>query len=466
MLNKFFKTIHNKYSRIFKFIFFLRYLFAVFLVAISLFLTIPMFFNYEKKAQFLKDYLKKDYNFEINKYTNIKYKAFPVPRIELKNVQINLDKSRINLDTNKLKIYPKIFSIYDFDNFKAKKILLTNNYVNLDSKNLKYFVDSLLNQKNRLSFNNLNIKILNQNKFVLSLENLYFANFGYKKYLITGKVFEKKFNAQLGNDFKSVNFNILNTGINAKIQFDENQVPGKKSGIFKSKILNSNLRFNFDLEKEKLKIYDSFFRSKNITFNNEVLIIFSPFLDINTNFVFEEFNFKILEKIDFNQILILKEKIKKINSKNQLNFKSKKFTKNIIDDLKIQIDLAYGRINYKKEFFIADNHFRCVGNLNILEEFPLLYFNCLTIIDHKKELLKKLSIKMKVKNDTLNLLTKGNINILNQKVNFDKVSLNNENFSQEDLKYFKSSFENIFLDKGFLEILNLKKIKNFILDVI
>ena len=73
---------------------------------------------------------------------------------------------------------------------------------------------------------------------------------------------------------------------------------------------------------------------------------------------------------------------------------------------------------------------------------------------------------MKVKNDTLNLLAKGNINILNQKVNFDKVSLNNENFSQEDLKYFKSSFENIFFDKGFLEKLNLKKIKNFILDVI
>ena len=43
------KTINNKYSRFFKFIFFLRYLFAIFFISIALFLTIPGFFNYEKR---------------------------------------------------------------------------------------------------------------------------------------------------------------------------------------------------------------------------------------------------------------------------------------------------------------------------------------------------------------------------------------------------------------------------------
>ena len=58
MLNKFFKTIHNKYSRLFKFIFFLRYLFATFFVSIFLFLIVPIFLNHEKKVELINNYLE------------------------------------------------------------------------------------------------------------------------------------------------------------------------------------------------------------------------------------------------------------------------------------------------------------------------------------------------------------------------------------------------------------------------
>ena len=54
MFNKFLKTIHNKYSRFFKFIFLLRYLIAIFLVSSVLFLTIPIFLNHEKKNRTYK----------------------------------------------------------------------------------------------------------------------------------------------------------------------------------------------------------------------------------------------------------------------------------------------------------------------------------------------------------------------------------------------------------------------------
>ena len=53
MINKFFKIINNKYSRIIKFVFFLRYLFGVFL-SITLFLIIPKFFDYKKKQTLSK----------------------------------------------------------------------------------------------------------------------------------------------------------------------------------------------------------------------------------------------------------------------------------------------------------------------------------------------------------------------------------------------------------------------------
>ena len=61
---------------------------------------------------------------------------------------------------------------------------------------------------------------------------------------------------------------------------------------------------------------------------------------------------------------------------------------------------------------------------------------------------------------------KGNLNILNKKINFEKNQLNDNYIaSKEDLKYFKKTFENIFFDENFFEIFSLKKIKKFILEI-
>ena len=149
MINKFFKTIHNKYSRFFKFIFFLRYLFVIFFISISLFLTIPIFFNYEKEEDLIKNYLIKDYNFKINEYENIKYKAFPVPRLELKKVQLNFLKSNTKFKIKNLKIYPKILNIYNLNNFDTNKIVLNNITSDIEISNFLIFFDQLLSQKKK-----------------------------------------------------------------------------------------------------------------------------------------------------------------------------------------------------------------------------------------------------------------------------------------------------------------------------
>ena len=57
MINKIFKRIHNKYSTLFKFIFFLRHLFGIFFIAVILFLSIPYFFDYKKQDIVIKKYL-------------------------------------------------------------------------------------------------------------------------------------------------------------------------------------------------------------------------------------------------------------------------------------------------------------------------------------------------------------------------------------------------------------------------
>ena len=462
MLNKFFKTIHNKYSRLFKFIFYLRYLFATFFVSIFLFLIVPIFLNHEKKAELIKNSLLENYDFEINDYENIKYKAFPFPSFEFEKTQVKFLKSNTNLDVNFLKVYPKIFSIYNPDHFETNKIILKENVASLKTLNFYTFIEQLPKQKKKVSFNDLNIKIINDDKLVVGLENIFFSNFGYKKNSIEGKIFGKKFEVKLEGNLEFIEFKLPNLGITTNLELNKKT----KKGTFKSKILNTNLKFDFEYDNERLKIFNSFFRSKNLSFDNETLITLRPFFEVETNFELKEFNSKMLKKINFIKLLDKKNIIKKINIKNAIIYKPKKFSKNFINDLNLKVDLANGRLNYEKDFLIEKNFFKCKGDLNLSEEYPLLYFDCSAIIKDKKRLLKKFLVNIKSSDEVSGLKVKGNLNILNKKINFEQISLNEKKFQKEDLKYFKNSFENILFNKSFLEIFEIKKIKNYILEVI
>ena len=104
MINKIYKTINNKYSKFFKFLFFLKYVFAIFLIAILLFLTIPKFFNYEKKQEILKDYLVNYYNLDLKNFGSIEFKVFPLPNLHIIDAKLKVKNKPIFLNTKNLNI--------------------------------------------------------------------------------------------------------------------------------------------------------------------------------------------------------------------------------------------------------------------------------------------------------------------------------------------------------------------------
>ena len=85
MLNKILKTIHNKYSKFFKFIFPKILICGIFYFFNYIF-NVPYLFDYEQKFKNIKNYLFKNYNFEINSYGKISYRLIPSPNIELENI--------------------------------------------------------------------------------------------------------------------------------------------------------------------------------------------------------------------------------------------------------------------------------------------------------------------------------------------------------------------------------------------
>ena len=466
MLNKFVKTIHNKYYKFFRFIFFLRYLFTIFFVTITLFLIIPNFFNYEKKSKFIIDHLLDNYNYKVTRFEKIKFTSFPVPKLEIKNAIISFNSTSKNLKLKNLIVYPKLLNIYQYENFQSNKIVFTDSDISLETAELFDLLNELFKQKNKLIIKNLDINIINEDKAVIGIKNIKFKNFGYNENLIQGKIFKKNFRLKFENNFKHIDFEIKNSGISAVINLKKNEGKNIKKGILKSQILNTNLKTDFVFDEKEIQFDNFFFRNKDIVFSNQSLIIFKPFLDINSKYIIEEFNPHILEKINLNELLKSKNFIKKINSKNEINFKSKKFSNNFIDQLDLKINLAYGRINYSKKILISDDIFECNGDINLLEDYPILFFDCNIFSYDKKKLLKKFSVKTKKKDEHFKLQVKGNLNILSKKINFKKVLLNeNYNASKTDLKYFKDTFENILYDENFTKIFKLKKIKEFILEV-
>ena len=147
MINKFYKRIHNKYLRVFKFFFFLRYVFTIFLIATSLFFLIPKFFNYEKKQEIIQEYLNNYYNLELNNYQSIEFKIFPLPNLLIKNADYNIKGENINLKSFNINIFLNLKNIYNYQNFNANKILLYKNELFLDINKTENFI-SYINKLN------------------------------------------------------------------------------------------------------------------------------------------------------------------------------------------------------------------------------------------------------------------------------------------------------------------------------
>ena len=100
-----------------------------------------------------------------------------------------------------------------------------------------------------------------------------------------------------------------------------------------------------------------------------------------------------------------------------------------------------------------------------MDDYPIFYFNCSIYSLDKRDLYKKIGIDYKKKNESFKLDIKGNLNILNNKINFDFIKFNNFTIPNEDLKFFKISFENILFDKNLIKIFELSKIRKFILEI-
>ena len=104
--------------------------------------------------------------------------------------------------------------------------------------------------------------------------------------------------------------------------------------------------------------------------------------------------------------------------------------------------------------------------MNLLEDNPILIFNCAISTNNKKKFLRNFSIDIKETNKPLNLEIVGNLNLYQNKINFLDIKMNKSyQASDVDLKFFKDSFENILLENNLLDLFDNKKINKFMKEI-
>ena len=464
MINKIYKRIHSKYSRLFNFFFFLRYVFVIFLIAISLFLSVPKLFNYEKKEDIIKNYLSNFYDLEIINYSTIEYKILPFPNLTIKNSNLKIINKPINLKSNNINIFLNLRNIYNYENFKAKKISLEEGKISININEAKNLINYFKKLKYKFDIRNLNVNLKKNDKSIIKIKDIKFSNYGYQKYNINGEMLDKKFKASLENNNQNFNFKLLDAGIEAKFKLNN---ADKYSGTSKINMSNNLLRFDYRINNNQLELIKSNFRNKDVSFSLDSIVKFNPFFSIYSNININEIDKNLINNLSLEKILTNKEIIKKLNSKIKITYKGKKYFAEVIESYTSDLNLAYGRIDFTNKFLIAGNKINCKGDSILTDEFPRLNFICLIDLKNKKKFLKKFSISKKLNQDSKNITIKGSLNLFNKKVNFEKIN-NDKSYlaNDEDLQYFKVQFENIMFDQNFFQIFKKDKIEKFLLEVI
>ena len=467
MINKINKSIHNRYLKFYKFFFYLRHLFAIFIVTTGLFFLIPKFFDYEKKQVLIKEHLLNDYNLELNDYKLIEYKVFPLPNLVIQEASFKIKEKPLKFKTKNLNINLRLKDIYGHKNFKSKKISFIENEMSLDIKETKKLLSYFKELKNKLDIKDLNLNIKKKEFSLIKIKNVNFSNYGYNKYIFNGEIFDKNFLFVIKEN-KNIEFKILDTGINADFTYKKDNFKNSIIGSSKVNILNNFLRFEFKLDTNQVEMIKSNFRNKVLSAQFNSLIKYNPYFSINSNIDINKIDEKFFKSINLEKILTENKKvIKKINSINKINYKAKKYSSDLIRSYSLNTNLAYGRLDFTNKIQILGGNIICKGDSIFIDQYPRLNFICSLKLNNPKKFLKKLSVSKNIKNDPLNIEVEGSLNIFRRKINFNKINLkNNIEANIEDKQYFKDAFEKIMYDENFFDIFKINKIKDFLIAVI
>ena len=451
------------------------YFIGIVVFSALIYLSIPMFFNYDKLE--LESAVCKDLNIKCTIKGKVRYSFFPTPRIKIKDLIIQdfVDKKNTlgKIDNTTIKL--SFFNLSNKNKLNFTKIEFQKAEINFDLHKLEEYKNFFKKEFNSKPINlkKGEIKFFDGEKSIATIGD---ANFKYK----TNKNIDEVI---LKGDF-------LNDGIYISLKNKKND--NNSSKIFILKFLDTNTKvniFNSDLDKNTISGNISFKKGKNkltsifdykdgqIIFKQANLrnafldgkfdgeVKFLPYFNFNLNVDLSSVNFNSLHS----SLVALDEKSKKnlfkINEKinGQLNLSADKiFSKRTL------IDSFESRIQFTNGNILIDQLLLNLGKLGAADvtgiiknnkKFSNFKFENNIFVDNLKRFYNKFGIFNK-QNISSSLFISGSFDLVNLRLRLDEIS-DEKKFKNEDVANIEREFNDLVLEDGYASLFNFLKLKEF-----
>ena len=376
----------------------------------------------------------------------------PSPSIIITNSVTDIKNKLSNIRTEKIILKLGFGNIYRLENLKSNNIIFQKSDIEVETSRLNYFLNYILSSS-KVKFNDTLIDIKEQNNSLLKLKKTNILNRDSKNIKVITEYIGQEIiiNYLELKESNKVNFLIKSLGIKGNLFFLKNNNVENLKGNAKITIINNNFKFDFILN-DKLKIFNSNFRNKDLTTSFDGFIEINPFFNFDLTMNIKNLNQKNINKKEIYTFLNNKDFVKKINGKLVVNYKNSKiYQNNLIKNLSFNIFAENGDIGFKASELTING--------------GLISFNLDTSsINNNYKL--NFDISKKKENKPLKLNLDGSINLKSNKLNINKINVNDSYYyKKNEINFYKEIFEETVINNDFLNIFNKNKIRSFIMKI-
>ena len=327
--------------------------------------------------------------------------------------------------------------------------------------------DLLKDKKNKIFIKNSNL-ILNDGKsYLTSIKKTKLLN-NKKDLSLTGSLSNKRLylNILESEGLIKMVLKIPEIDSYSTITIDkEINFKGSK-GRVKAKILNNNFKFDFEYN-EKLKIYNSLFRNKNLQSSFDGSIVVLPYFKFDLIFNLKNINFaKLLDSnfIEKTDKILLNNK--KLNGKLKVKYKNNAIYFNTLKKFEIILSFKNGEIDIKNILMNFEDLNLNLSGFIAGTDYKKLNFKTFINVRDEKKLLKKMGINKNIDFKPFNLNLNGSMNLEANKIYFNEIlSSTGYKATKKEIKYYKENFEKLVIKNSYLGMFDKAKIYDFIKEV-
>ncbi len=428
-------------------------LFIIILFSFLIYLSIPVFYNYDTYDQVLKNKINQDFKINVRNIKKIEYKFLPKPYFIIHDSVINLIDANDIVKLDKFKVFVGLKNLHKMGEIELKKIVI-------NKANLKFkYLDLISFHRHLQKKITKPIYIYNSNFFYYNKDekNILISpikKFEYfidkknrKKYLKTlGILFGTDYKFGWMKDYNEPNFSksyIRFKNLNLHINnFFENDY---EKNSFKSKmdieLLREKITLNYLVDKNEIEFLNN---KENLNYSNLIgKINLNPFF-FNLNLNLLEFDIELIfHKLFFYLYPIQNNFHKNFNGK--IKFDIDKLNNKYFKNLKFNLNFQEGKLNFRNAVLTLNK----IGKINISDVKYVERENTLflrskfeIIIDNQDEFYKRFQVSKANRINLSKIYSFVEQNIDKKEIFLEKIYFNNmpEINNNEDIE---SSFYKI-----------------------